>query len=228
MSSIQCPYCSASIPICSATCRTYTPSFEESCGFSVRSNGTTVPCDSKINITFYKCPECGQYTIFLSGSGEKVKDVLPMPIRPLSLAQKFPSYVPEAIRQDYEEAYAIVNLSPKASSTLSRRCIQGMIHDKWNIVLKNLNQEITAIKDLIDPELWNAIDSVRQIGNIGAHMEKDVNIIININSGEAEKLLKLVEILIRDWYIVPHERSVLLSDIIQLNDIKQNQRKESE
>ena len=31
------------------------------------------------------------------------------------------------LMDDYEEACAIVNLSPKASATLSRRCLQGMI-----------------------------------------------------------------------------------------------------
>ena len=41
-----------------------------------------------------------------------------------------------------------------------------------------------------------AIDSVRKIGNIGTHMESDinVNIIIDIDSGEAKHLLKLIEL----------------------------------
>lgn len=59
-------------------------------------------------------------------------------------------------------------------------------------------------------------------------MEKDVNTIIDIDSDEAQKLLNLVEILIKEWYIVPHEREELLSGIVQLNDDKQSQRKNNE
>ena len=103
-----------------------------------------------------------------------------------------------------------------------------MIHDKWNIKLKNLNQEISSLRDKIEPVLWTAIDSLRQLGNIGAHMEKDVNSIIDIDSNEAEKLLILVEVLIKEWYIVPYERNELLSRIIEINEQKQNLRKKTE
>ncbi len=50
---------------------------------------------------------------------------------PPSSAKVFPDYVPEPIREDYKEACAIRDLSPKASATLSRRCLQGMIRDFW-------------------------------------------------------------------------------------------------
>ena len=58
---------------------------------------------------------------------------LTVPIYPASFAVQFPEYVPVQIRSDYEEAYAILSISPKASATLSRRCLQGMIHDFWDI-----------------------------------------------------------------------------------------------
>ena len=163
----------------------------------------------------------------LTGMGENT-NFPKRQILPLSSSKLYPEYVPFQIRQDYQEAYSILELSPKASATLSRRCIQGMIHDKWHIVLKNLNQEISALKDKIDPTLWSAIDALRQLGNIGAHMEKDINVIVDIDSGEAHKLLALVEILIKDWYIVPHEREELLSSIVQINTDKQHERKKTE
>lgn len=46
---------------------------------------------------------------------------------PPSAAKVFPNYVPKAIRDDYVEACSIRDLSPKASATLSRRCLQGII-----------------------------------------------------------------------------------------------------
>lgn len=183
--------------------------------------------DYSLNVDFYKCPNCDVISSKLEYSGSKLPEKT-FNIFPPNSAKRFPSYIPMSIRQDYEEAYSILDLSPKASATLSRRCIQGMIHDKWKIKLKNLNQEITALMDKIDPSLWSAINSLRELGNIGAHMEKDINIIVEIDAGEAEKLLKLVEILFKEWYIVPHERNELLSNIVQINTEKQNQRKKPE
>lgn len=222
MSSFTCPYCNSVVPLISDTIRYRYPSFDRDSD-NTPSNYDT----STLRLTFYKCPKCENYTISVVGLGLKTKGINAL-IQPRSNAKQFPKFVPEQIRNDYEEAYLISELSPKASATLSRRCIQGMIHDKWQIVLKNLNQEITALKDKIDPSLWSAIDSLRQLGNIGAHMEKDINTIIDIDPDEAQKLLSLVEILIREWYIIPHEREILLSGIVQINNDKQEQRKKTE
>jgi len=46
---------------------------------------------------------------------------------PNSKAKSFPSYIPHPILEDYREACLIRDLSPKASATLSRRCLQGII-----------------------------------------------------------------------------------------------------
>lgn len=59
-----------------------------------------------------------------------------------------------------------------------------------------LVDEITALQSLVPPAQWKAIDSLRSVGNIGAHMESDVNVIIDVDPDEAQKLLKLIELLI--------------------------------
>lgn len=226
MSGFQCPYCSMVMSISDETYSTQNPSFYNPRVFSWNGDGT--PADeSVIEISFYKCPNCGQYTIIANGIGKMVRDVH-VPIRPFSSAKQFPDYIPEAIRSDYEEACAIVNLSPKASATLSRRCLQGMIHDFWDIKLKNLNQEITALKDKIPSDLWSSIDALRQLGNIGAHMEKDTDVIVDIDPNEAESLIKLIELLMKEWYINREERNKLFSDIISTNESKQAKRKKTE
>lgn len=132
---------------------------------------------------------------------------------PHSDAVPFPDYVPQAIRQDYEEACKIRRLSPKASATLSRRCLQGIIRDFKGIVKKRLVDEIEALRDQVDQDTWDAIDAVRQIGNIGAHMEKDIDIIIDVDPEEAQLLIELIETLIKDWYIARHKRQEHLEKI---------------
>jgi hypothetical protein len=139
---------------------------------------------------------------------------------PPSDAKVFPVYIPETIRNDYVEACLIRALSPKASATLARRCLQGMIRNFWGIQKARLIDEIEELKTKVDPDTWKAIDALRKVGNIGAHMEKDINVIIEVDEDEAGKLIWLIELLLRDWYIARHERQQRLSEIAAVADAK--------
>jgi len=171
------------------------------------------------------CPneDCREYMItgslhesYFNGHGRVIQDEVLMSwsMKPSSLARQFPTYIPKAVIDDYEEACLIRDLSPKASATLSRRCLQGIIRDFWGCKKGRLVDEINSIQDKVDPITWQAIDSVRSIGNIGAHMEKDINLIIDVEPAEAQLLIGLIEILIKDWYVAKHERQKHLESII--------------
>jgi hypothetical protein len=144
---------------------------------------------------------------------------------PPSRAKAFPNYIPKPIIYDYNEACLICDLSPKASATLSRRCLQGIIRDFWEVKPGRLIDEIDQIKDKTDPVIWEAIESVRKVGNIGAHMEKDINVIIDVDPNEAQMLIGLVEVLLRDWYIGREERKKRLVEIRDLAEKKDEERK---
>ena len=225
MAGFQCPYCSMISPITDDTFRTRVPSFDHDDG----SPSIYFPSwdDSTCQISFFHCPNCGQYTVSAEGVGDSVKDIK-TPIRPQSSAKQYPDYIPMAIREDYEEACAIVNLSPKASATLSRRCLQGMIRDFWEIKESNLAKAIEKLEGKIPAAQWKVVDGVRRIGNIGAHMEKDINLIVDIEPEEAEKLLKLIEHLLKQWYIERHEQEQLYADIMDMDTAKQSERKKTE
>ena len=222
-----CLFCGMIMSLSESTYVTQYPSFNNVCGYYQHSPGKEKVDDSCLQVDFYKCPNCKQYSIVAYGIGVAVRDVS-IPIRPISSAKQFPKCIPESIRQDYEEACAIVNLSPKASATLSRRCLQGMIRDFWGITKPTLNKEIDELKDKIPADLWSSIDALRQLGNIGAHMEKDTNIIVDIESNEASSLIQLIELLIKEWYINREERQKLFSSIITTNKTKQTERKKTE
>jgi hypothetical protein len=48
---------------------------------------------------------------------------------------------------------------------------------------------------------------------IGAHMESEGAEILDVDPGEAELLIDLIETLIEDWYVTREERRKRLTDI---------------
>src|SRR5487761_181118 len=132
---------------------------------------------------------------------------------PRSNARRFPDYVPQGIRDDYEEGCLIRDLSPKASATLARRALQGILRDFFDVKAGRLVDEIKQVQEKMDLELWNAIEGVRKVGNIGAHMEHDINVIVDVDSGEAQLLLELVETVIEETYIRRAERQARLERV---------------
>lgn len=186
------------------------------------------------NIIVCPNPDCKEYSLIIqifnytwgSGSGikrEKLEKQLT--IIPAFKSKIFPEFIPQQIRNDYYEACQVKEISPKASATLSRRCLQGMIRDFWKISKGRLFDEISELENRVDPLTWQAINSVRKIGNISAHMEKDVNMIIDVEPEEAELLIGLVENLLHDWYIVRNEREKRLQQIVELGNNKEELRK---
>ncbi|MBP1040392.1 DUF4145 domain-containing protein [Vagococcus sp. BWB3-3] len=220
-----CPFCNSYFPLIGDTYKKVTVAsgiFKEK---NINPYRDTYTYHDECIIEFFCCPNCEESTIKLEGSGKQVVGTK-INVNPDSLAQSFPEYIPKSIRQDYEEACKIVRLSPKASATLSRRCLQGMIRDYWEISGKNnLFEEIDAIKDKVTPQVKEVLDSVRQIGNIGAHMEKDINLIVDIEPDEAQQLINLIEYLMNQWYIQRHESELMLTSIIDINKTKQEDRK---
>jgi hypothetical protein len=146
--------------------------------------------------------------------------ILEWTLKPESSAMTLPDYIPDQVCEDYYEACKILSLSPKASATLARRCLQGMIRDFWGVSKSRLIDEINELQGKIDVSTWDSIDSIRSIGNIGAHMEKDVNLIIDIDKDEANILLRLLEELFQDWYIAKHEKEERHNKIIALAENK--------
>lgn len=187
------------------------------------------------NIIICRNSNCGQESISCElleilnvptplGHPQPRRKLLNWQLKPNSSAKQYPDYIPQPILNDYNEACLIRDLSPKASATLSRRCLQGMIRDYWGESKNTLNEEIKAIKDQIDPIAWQAIDAVRKIGNIGAHMEKDIDLIIDVEPNEAQMLIGLIEMLLKEWYVARYERQKQLEDLIGLDAIKSEQK----
>lgn len=171
-------------------------------------------------VNLFRCPVCEKIRVDFIAYGDPWGKYFSFSHPPAS-AMHLPDYIPKPIREDYLEAVQIADLSPKASATLARRCLQGMIHDFWGIKEKNLNAEITKLKENIPSKQWEAIDALRKIGNIGAHMEKDAELMVDVDPDEAKKLLKVIELLFKNWYIADHEDNKLLDEVKAMSDEKE-------
>lgn len=174
---------------------------------------------------FIACPnpDCHELTLVASlhkaidkgrGETEIGEEISEWKLVPQGSGKPFPNYIPKAIRNDYNEACLIESLSPKASATLSRRCLQGMIRDFWGIKGRTLYEEVQALEDKVDGATWKAIDAVRKIGNIGAHMERDIDTIIDVDPQEAGLLIELIETLLTEWYIARSDREARMAAIV--------------
>lgn len=182
-------------------------------------------------------PSCGELTLAVSAfytewngagyvNGEKIGE---WKLLPESSAKPIPEYVPEAIRDAYQQAARIVELSPNASAALSRRCLQGIIRDFWQLPegkRSELGAEISAISDRIDPALLAEIKAIRAIGDIGAHMDKYVDVTVDVERDEARLLVTLIEMLIEQWYVERHKRAVRTKELHGIVERKRAQQRE--
>ena len=151
-------------------------------------------------------------------------------IMPEGAAKPQPDYVPSALVSDYTEACLILALSPKASATLTRRWLQGMIRDFADVRGSTLYHEIDQLRQAVESgtapqgvtdETVEAIDHVRKMGNIGAHMERDINHILDVDPEEAKAMIELVEMLFDEWYVARHRRRSRLSKIADIASNKE-------
>lgn len=180
----------------------------------------------RLKTEFVVCPnpECRRLTLVAAlhairleeryGIVMDAKPLATWKLVPPSKAKTYPPYIPQAIRDDYKEACLIQDLSPKASATLSRRCLQGILRDFWAVKAGRLVDEIKQIEDRVDQVTWEAIEAVRKIGNIGAHMEADINVIVDVDPNEAALLVGLVETLLKEWYVGREERRSRMAAIV--------------
>lgn len=115
--------------------------------------------------------------------------------------------VPQKFSEDYNDACKIVEICPRASAALSRRCLQHLIHEHLNITDRNLSKEIDKVIETcgLPSHLNEAIDAIRNIGNFAAHPMKSEKTteIVNVEDGEAEWCLDVLEGLFDFCFVQP-------------------------
>ena len=153
------------------------------------------PRDVGILLQMCRCTNCGEVIIFFNNKM----------IYPLGATRPpCPAEVPDPIAKDYKEACLVESYSQKAAAALARRCLQNALYDQ-GIKKKNLNEEIEEAITKLPSHLGQAIDAIRTIGNFAAHPIKYQNTgeIVEVESGEAEWSLDVLEQLFDFYYVAP-------------------------
>jgi hypothetical protein len=118
-----------------------------------------------------------------------------------------PDDVPEEYAADYKEACEVVDISPKASAALSRRCLQNILRDYAKVTPRDLSKEIQEILDKgnLPTHLSQSLDAIRNIGNFAAHPIKSEisGEIVPVEPGEAEWCLDVIEGLFDFYFVQP-------------------------
>lgn len=166
----------------------------------------------------FDCPMCHRLSIYLKrwksppkGSFSKGTTTHKL-IRPTQFSrQEFSEEIPSQYLQDYTEATNVLPISSKASAALSRRCLQNLLHNVYEIDEKNLYKEIhLAIQNQIFPTyISEALHDLREIGNFAAHPHKSEHTgeILQVEPGEAEWAIETIEMIFDFAFVQPKKKA---------------------
>src|SRR5205823_4541584 len=109
----------------------------------------TVMAREPIRLMVVLCPQCGKPIVTIEAgkmAGMPGPSFVPQKefmAWPLHIGRPVPPEVPTHIAEDYQQAAIVLQLSPKASAALSRRCLQVLLreqgynqHDLWEQIEK--------------------------------------------------------------------------------------------
>jgi len=114
------------------------------------------------------------------------------------------------IQIDYLEAASVVQQSPRAAAAILRMCIQKLTR-QIGLPGKNINEDIaTLVQRGLNPEIQQALDVVRVVGNNAVH---PLEMVLNEDSRTANALFGLVNFIAEQMISYPKKRAALFSSL---------------
>ena len=172
--------------------------------------------------TAQRCPECHEQILFLKRAyaariehpGTQHAKIINPPAPPLEFmahpngnSRPIPPEVTSPYREDFAEACAVLQPSPKASAALSRRLLQAILRDKAGTKAKDLYEQIEEIiaAGRTPDYVTEALHAVRHTGNIAAHSLKSTvtGAVVDVEPHEAEWNLDTIETLFEYYFVRP-------------------------
>ena len=172
------------------------------------------PSNWRLRLSTSGCPACGKPILTIDyqqppSGGPQFPDMLLWPDtgeRPVP-----PEVTAEApaLSADFREASVVLAKSKKASAALSRRCLQFILTHKGGAKKRDLADQIDEVLPHLPTELAANVDAIRHIGNFAAHPMKSSasGAIIEVEDGEPEWLLDVLEQLFDHYYVAPAKAS---------------------
>jgi len=160
-------------------------------------------------LSFMACAGCGGVVVTArEGALGTVMVPSEWVLLPRGFARPLPPEVWEEsphVAQDFEEASAVLTISPKASAALSRRCLQAVLNEKGKAKSDNLSKQIDAVLPTLPSHLQDSLHAVRVVGNFAAHPQKEVGsgLLLDVEPEEAEWTLEVLEDLFDFYYVQP-------------------------
>jgi hypothetical protein len=153
-----------------------------------------------------RCPECLRSIIYLeSNINGSISRSLVVPRN--ASARPVPIEVTDPYKQDFTEACNVLQVSPKASAAISRRCLQSVLRDKAHSTSKDLFDQIEEVinSGKVPSHIAEGLHAVRVIGNFAAHPLKSTHTgeIVEVEDHEAEWNLDVIELLFDFYFVQP-------------------------
>lgn len=163
------------------------------------------------------CPNCDQMTIFLTIGVFITKEEEPQVemveifsrqmLYPNTTMKEVPPEVPRSYADEFQEAWSVITISPKASAALSRRLLERILAEVYGHNQTTLSSQIEAFLkgNDIPANLKGDVDAIRNIGNFAAHPIKDsqTGTIIEVEPQEADWLIAVLESLFEVAFVQP-------------------------
>jgi len=203
-------------------------------GKNTHSNAFSDPGgNAAVHSIIYVCPNiaCGKTEVVVdagvSSSARKKSDEAEKTSDSFFKARLFPPEgygkkelnvpsVPEILFRDYDEACRLLKVSPCASATYARRCLQGMVRKKFKLKPGKFLNEIKTLSSMngtVTAEVTAALERVRKIGKFRAMPEDDVKVLVDVKYDDAKLTIDVIEALLLDWFIAPAEREQRISSL---------------
>lgn len=166
--------------------------------------------ETSITVVIYECDGCHRKELHFAEQSDSPKILWPSHNRKLSFPDEIKESLPANLIKDFQEAAAIEILSPTASATISRRCLQSILINKFPVIIgtrKKLKAQVEAVLNAkcLPEYIAEELHGIRSIGNKAAHenVDPETNEIIEIEPQEASACLDAISTLVQFLYVDP-------------------------
>ena len=185
------------------------------------------------------CPDCDK-TVFVQAQVQVDAEELSertagevISVYPYRVRVDVPSEVPEKYASDFREAVLVLDLSPMASAALSRRILQHILRDEFDISGQpNLAEEIKVfISECGAPShLTRDVDAIKTVGNFAAHPTKYTSTgeVVAVEPGEADWLISVLNSLFDHTFVQPRKSQERLDRLHEKSEQSKQEKRRSQ